>query len=85
MKSKKPSHNKAPYNKPNNERIIWLSPLLLQTQVLRVVSYASLPVQKQHPRGETTSEPYKPAFHSGHLSHNTSHGGAATLQVFRLP
>jgi len=34
------------------------------------VSYASPPVQKQHPHGETTSEPYKPAFHSGHLSCN---------------
>ena len=36
MKSKKPSHNKTSYDKPNNEKIIWLSPLLLQTQVLRV-------------------------------------------------
>ena len=40
---------------------------------------------KLHSRGDATSEPYKPAFHSGHLSHNTSHGGAATLRVFRLP
>ena len=49
------------------------------------VSYTSLSVRKQHPRGETTSEPYKPAFHGSHLSHNMSHGGAATLQIFRLP
>ena len=40
---------------------------------------------KLHPRGDATSEPYKPAFHGGHLSRNTSHGGAATLQVFCLP
>ena len=48
------------------------------------MSYASPPVWKQRPRGETTSEPYKPAFHGGHLSRNTSHGSAATLQIFRL-
>ena len=40
---------------------------------------------KLHLRGDATSEPYKPAFHSGHLSHNTFHGGAATFRVFRLP
>ena len=40
---------------------------------------------KLHPCGDATSEPYKPAFHGGHLSRNTSHGGAATLRVFRLP
>ena len=40
---------------------------------------------KLHPRGDATSEPYKPAFHGSHLSRNTSYGGAATLRVFRLP
>ena len=40
---------------------------------------------KLHPRGDATSEPYKPAFHGGHLSRNTSHGGAATFRIFRLP
>ena len=40
---------------------------------------------KLHSRNDATSEPYKPAFHGGHLSRNTSHGGAATLWVFRLP
>ena len=40
---------------------------------------------KLHPRGDATSEPYKPAFHGGHLTSNTSYGGAATLQIFRLP
>ena len=40
---------------------------------------------KLHPRGDATSEPYKPAFHGSHLSRNTSHGGAATLRVFCLP
>ena len=49
--------------------------------LIMTVSYTSPSVQKQRPRGETTSEPYKPAFHSGHLSHNTSHDGAATLQI----
>ena len=41
--------------------------------------------RKLHPRGDATSEPYKPAFHGGHLSRNTSYGGAATFRVFRLP
>jgi len=50
-----------------------------------LVSYTNPPVQKQRPCGETTSEPYKPAFHGGHLSRNMSHGGAATLRIFRLP
>jgi len=40
---------------------------------------------KLHPRSNATSEPYKPAFHGGHFSRNTSHGGAATLWIFRLP
>ena len=40
---------------------------------------------KLHPHGDAISEPYKPAFYGGHLSRNTSHGGAATLWVFRLP
>ena len=40
---------------------------------------------KLHPRGDANSEPYKPAFHGGHLSRNTSYGSAATLWVFRLP
>ena len=40
---------------------------------------------KLHPHGDATSEPYKPAFHGGHLSRNTSYGGAATLRIFRLP
>ena len=41
--------------------------------------------RKLHPCGDATSEPYKPAFHGGHLSHSMSYGGAATLQVFHLP
>ena len=40
---------------------------------------------KLHPRGDATSEPYKPAFHGGHLSRNTSYGSAETLQIFRFP
>ena len=40
---------------------------------------------KLHPRGDATSEPYKPAFHGGHLSRNTSHGGAAAFRIFCLP
>ena len=43
------------------------------------------PSGKLHPRGDATSEPYKPVFYSSHLSRNTSYGGAATLWVFRLP
>ena len=39
---------------------------------------------KLHPCGDATSEPYKPAFHGGHLSCNMSYGDAATLRVFRL-
>ena len=48
------------------------------------LSYTSPLVRKQRPCGETTSEPYKSAFHSGHLSRNMSYGGAATLWVFCL-
>ena len=40
---------------------------------------------KLHPRGDATSELYKPAFHGGHLTRNMSYGGAATLRIFRLP
>ena len=40
---------------------------------------------KLHPHSDATSEPYKPTFHGGHLSRNTSYGSAATLWVFRLP
>ena len=47
--------------------------------------YASLLIQKLHPHGEVTSKSYKPAFHGGHLSCNTSYGGAATIWIFRLP
>ena len=50
-----------------------------------IMSYTSPPVRKQRPYGETTSEPYKPAFHGGHLSCNISHGSAATLWIFCLP
>ena len=49
------------------------------------MSYTSPPVWKQHPCGETTSEPYKPAFHGGHLSCNMFYDGVATLWIFRLP
>ena len=55
-----------------------------------IVNYASIChiqvhlSRKQRPCGETTSEPYKSAFHSGHLSRNMSYGGAATLWVFCL-
>jgi len=34
---------------------------------------------------QVTSKKYKPAFHSGHLSCNTSYGSTATLWVFCLP
>jgi len=37
------------------------------------------------PMVKSSPKTYKPAFHSGHLSHNTSYGGAATIQVFCLP
>ena len=40
---------------------------------------------KLHPHGDVTSKKYKPAFHGGHLSRNTSYGGATILWVFRLP
>ena len=49
------------------------------------LSYTSPPVRKQRPCGETTSEPYKPAFHGSHLSRNTSYSGAAILRAFCLP
>ena len=50
-----------------------------------VVSYASPPIWKLHSCSEIISKLYKPAFHSSHLSCNTSYGGAATLQVFCFP
>ena len=40
---------------------------------------------KLYPCSDATSDIYKPAFYGSHLSRNTSHGGAATLQVFHLP
>ena len=52
---------------------------------MKMLSYASSPVWKQCPRGETTSEPYKPTFYSGHLFCNMSYDGAATLRIFHLP
>ena len=59
--------------------------MLYPCALMSYLSYTSSPVQKQCPHGETTSKPYKPAFHSSHLSCNMSHGGAATLQIFCLP
>ena len=41
--------------------------------------------RKLHFRGDATSEPYKPTFHSSHLSRNTSYGSTAILQIFCLP
>ena len=43
------------------------------------------PIQKLHPCGNIISKLYKLAFHSSHLSCNTSYGSAATIQVFCLP
>jgi len=34
---------------------------------------------------QVTSKKYKPAFHGGHLSCNTSYGSTATFWVFCLP
>ena len=47
-----------------------------------IITYCHIQVHlsgKLHPRGDATSEPYKPAFHGSHLSRNMSYGGAATL------
>ena len=49
-----------------------------------LMSYASPPIQKLHSCDEVTSKTYKPAFHSSYLSHNTSYGSTATIQVFCL-
>ena len=47
--------------------------------------YIQVPLsEKLHPCGDATSKPYKPTFHGGHLSCNTSYGGAATLWIFHL-
>ena len=40
--------------------------------------------RKLHPHSNVISKTYKPTFHGSHLSHNTSYGSAATLQVFRV-
>jgi len=50
-----------------------------------IMSYASPLVRKLHLCGRVTSKIYKPAFHGGYLSCNTSYGGAANLRVFCLP
>ena len=49
------------------------------------MSYASPPIWKLHPCGDIISELYKPTFHSGHFSCNTSDDGTATIWVFHLP
>jgi len=49
------------------------------------LSYASPPIQKLYLHSDIISQPYKSAFHSSHLSHNMSHGGDATIQVFCSP
>ena len=62
--------------------------LPLKPQASPILSICHMQVHlsgKLHPRGDATSEPYKPAFHGGHLSRNTSYGGATTLRVFHLP
>ena len=61
--------------------------LQLQYQVIhqRVIVIYKSTCLEIHPRGGVTSKPYKPAFHGGHLSHNTSYSGAAILQIFHLP
>jgi len=43
------------------------------------------PSRKLYPHDDIISKLYKPAFHSNHLSCNTSYGGAVILQVFCLP
>ena len=47
--------------------------------------YASPPIQKLHSHSDITSQLYKPAFYSSHLSRNTSYSGTATIWVFCLP
>ena len=60
----------------------------LSTKFVKIARSCHIQVHlsgKLHPRSDATSEPYKPAFHGGHLSRNTSYGSAATLWVFCLP
>jgi len=57
--------------------------LAMKTDIDELVIYKSTHPEI-HPRSEVTSKSYKPAFHGSYLSHNTSHGGAATLWIFRL-
>ena len=52
--------------------------------IYMVLSYASPLIWKLHPHGDVTSKTYKPVFHGGHLSHNTSYSSATTLWVFCL-
>jgi len=61
--------------------------LLLKERKVYVLkmSYAIPPTWKLHSCGDINSKLYKPVFHGGHLSRNTSYGGAATLWVFHLP
>jgi len=66
---------------------LYLNPLCstLSLREYNWLLYTSPPVWKQYSHGKTTSEPYKPTFHGGHLSRNISHGGVATLWIFHLP
>jgi len=51
---------------------------------IATILYASPPVQKLHLHSDIIFKLYKPIFYGGHLSCNTSYGGTATIQVFRL-
>ena len=57
-------------------------PILLTIWIYVICKSTHLEI---HPHSEVTSKSYKSAFHSGHLFHNMSYGGAAIIQVFHLP
>ena len=59
-----------------------INPSQLET---KQVSYASPPVQKLHLYSDIIFKLCKPAFHSGHLSHNMPSSSTATIRVFHLP
>ena len=56
----------------------------VESVLVSLLSYASLPIWKLHPHSNIISKSYKSTFHNGHLSHNMSYGSVATLWVFYL-
>ena len=58
---------------------LWETNVAQMKYLFNYLSYVSPCVRKLYPHGDIISKLYKHAFYSGHLSHNTSYGNAATI------